>query len=341
MAFAQKSAQNFLLIDNDIRDNNLKQCYLLYGEEIYLVLQYKQKLLKAFGVDEDSGMNTAYFSGKDINTDELISLAGTMPFFADYRTIIISDSGFFKSSQDKLCDFFKNELPDTTRFIFVESEVDKRSRMYKAVKERGESVEMTRLDEAMLRKWIAKTLRAEGKNMEPAVLANFLQKTGNDMSNISTELEKLICYCYGKGQITDDDVEEIVTEQLQDRIFNMIEAINMKQKEKALHLYYDLLALKTAPIIILSLISQNFSSMLAVKELKNKGYAKQDIAAKLGIEPRQIWRVDKLLTQCSSYDIQSIENAFRECIEYDEKVKKGLIADRIAVEIIIIKYSQK
>ena len=136
MAYEKKETQNYRVIENDIANDNIKQCYLLYGEEAYLKLFYKKRLIKVFGADDaDNTMNVAYFQGKNIDIKELIALADTMPFFAEYRTIIISDSGFFKSSQDELADFIKNSLPETTRLLFVESDVDKRSKMFKAIKD--------------------------------------------------------------------------------------------------------------------------------------------------------------------------------------------------------------
>ena len=59
-------------------------------------------------------------------------------FFADYRVILVENSGFFKNKCDELADYIKT-LPDYVRMVFVEEEVDKRSRMYKAVRLKGES----------------------------------------------------------------------------------------------------------------------------------------------------------------------------------------------------------
>ena len=59
-----------------------------------------------------------------------------MPFFADYRVVLVENSGFFKNKCEELAEYLKN-LPDYVRFVFVEEEVDKRSKMYKAVKSAG------------------------------------------------------------------------------------------------------------------------------------------------------------------------------------------------------------
>ena len=90
-------------IDNDIKTGQFKQIYLLYGEEQYLIRQYRDKLKHALAADDDT-MNFSAFSGSDINQKEIIDLAETLPFFADRRLILIEDSGLFKKSAEELAD---------------------------------------------------------------------------------------------------------------------------------------------------------------------------------------------------------------------------------------------
>ncbi len=118
-------------IDDDIRSGNFKQIYLLYGTEAYLKKQYKDKLKNAMAAPDDN-MNFTTFEGKNINPKEVIDLAETLPFFADRRVILIEDSGFFKSSCEDLAEYLTQVAP-ATHFIFVEEEVDKRSKMKREV----------------------------------------------------------------------------------------------------------------------------------------------------------------------------------------------------------------
>ena len=90
-------------IDEDIKNGTFRQLYLLYGEEVYLKKQYKDKLVKAMTTEGDT-MNFSAFEGKDTVTGQLIDLAETLPFFAERRVILVEDSGFFKSSNDLLSD---------------------------------------------------------------------------------------------------------------------------------------------------------------------------------------------------------------------------------------------
>ena len=122
-------------LQEDIKNQDFKKVYLLYGEEKYLLQQYRNKLEKAL-VPEGDTMNFSLFQGKKTEPREVIELAETMPFFADRRVIFLEDTGFFKNQCQELPEYMA-ELPDYLCMVFVEDQVDKRSRMYKAVKKYG------------------------------------------------------------------------------------------------------------------------------------------------------------------------------------------------------------
>ena len=125
-------------LNEDLKTGQFNNLYLLYGEEDYLKKQYKEKLRNAM-LSPDDTMNFAYYEGKGINVKEVIDLAETLPFFAERRLIIMEDTGFFKNAAPELADYIK-EMPETTAMIFVESEVDKRGKLFKAVQGKGRAV---------------------------------------------------------------------------------------------------------------------------------------------------------------------------------------------------------
>lgn len=321
-------------IDNDIKAGDLKQAYLLYGEETYLIRQYRDKLLKSM-VPEGDTMNFSAYEGKDINTKEVIDLAETLPFFADYRVILIEGSGLFKSSDEAFAEYLPT-APASTRFLFVESEVDKRSKMYKALCKIGNAVEFVTQTEETLSRWVLGRIRKEGKNITQQAYQLFISKTGTDMENIDRELEKLICYTLDKDTIEPEDVACITTEQTQNKVFEMVDAIASHKQKQALDLYYDLLALREAPMRIMYLITRQFHLLSIVKAMSNQGFGNKDIAAKAGCPE---WAVRKYQAQCRSFSLDQLKKAVEEGTEYEEAVKTGRLADQMAVELFIVHYS--
>ena len=321
-------------LNEDIKTGQFKPAYLLYGEEAYLKKQYKDKLTKAMLPESDT-VNYAYYEGKGTNPAELIDLAETMPFFADRRLIVVENSGFFKNATPELADYIKN-MPETACFIFVESEVDKRGKMYKAVKDKGRAVEMGRQDEKTLLYWLAGMVKKEGKQIKESTARYLVAKTGTDMENLEKEMEKLFSYTLGQTEITVQDVDEICTTQVTNKIFDMVEAVAAKQQKQALDYYYDLLALKEPPMRILYLLSRQFKLLMEVKELSGRGYDKPQIAKTAGLHP---FVAGKYIKQCRSFSKEELRSIMEEAANTEEMVKTGRLNDRMSVELFIVKYS--
>lgn len=323
-------------IQADIKSGNFKQAYLLYGDEAYLKQQYKHNLVKALNPDDDT-MNFSHYEGKGVDVKQLIDLCETMPFFAERRVILLEDTGFFKNKSEELADYMK-ELPDYLCMVFVESEVDKRNRMYKAVKACGTIAEFAKQDEKTLMRWAAGILGKAGKKITQRDMELLLTKTGTDMGKLRMELEKLICYTEGRDVVTAEDIEEICTTQTTNRIFDMVRAVTEKNQKRALDLYYDLLTLKEPPMRILFLLAKQYRQLLQVKQFAEAGLAQQEMASKLGVPS---FAVRNIASCARAYTISELEQAIKDFVDAEESVKTGRLEDKLSVELLIIKYSSK
>lgn len=318
-------------LNEDIKSGNFKQMYLLFGEEAYLRRQYRDRLRDALLGDGDT-MNAHYFEGKDVNPGQIVDLAETLPFFSERRVIVLENTGWFKSGGEKLAEYLANPA-QTVSFVFAESEVDKRSRLYKQVQQSGRVTEFAEQDERTLKRWIAGILKKDGKQITEECADYFLDKVGTDMANIRSELEKLSCYCMGRDVVEKQDVDAVCTTRMSNHIFDMVDAIGEKKTKRALTLYYDLLALKEPPMRILFLIARQCNTLLQVKELKNKGYDNKKIGEKIG---RPAFVAGKYVTQAARFKEKDLRRAVRRCVEAEEAVKTGKMNDTMSVELLIM-----
>lgn len=321
-------------INADIRSGDWKPVYLLYGEEAYLRRAYRDRLREA--IVGDDTMNYTYYEGKDVPIPELISTAETMPFFAERRLIIVEKSGLFRREAGVLADYLEH-LPETTHIVFVEEEVDKRNKLYKRVKAKGLIAECVRQTGPELTRWAARGFASYGKKLTPTVLDLFLERTGEDMENIRREMDKLTAYLGDREVITEDDVEAITTPQLQNRVFEMIDRVTAGRTKEALRLYADLLALKEPPMRILFLITRQFHSLLQVKELVGQGLPDTEIASRCGMRS---FAVKRSRRQAERFTSEQLTRFVREAVELEENVKQGRMRDQIAVELLIVRFSE-
>ena len=321
-------------IIEDIENGSIKRLYLLYGEEDYLKRQYRDKLKKALATEGDT-MNLSCFEGKDVNVRQLIDQSETLPFFQERRVILVEGCGFFKNANEELTDYLP-QIPETTCIIFVEDEVDKRSKAYKAVTRTGRAVDFSRPDEKTLMRWLERRVKKENKTISHTALECFIGIAGADMESMDHEMEKLLCYTMEKREITLQDIQEICVGQTENHIFQMVDAISARDQAKALTLYYELLELKEPPMRILFLIARQFRNLLLIKSMSMKGYPKDAIAKNAGIP---VFAVSKNLSQAKAFSPDQLKQMISDCAQAEEDVKLGRLNDSLAVELLIVPFS--
>lgn len=316
-------------IKEDIRKKEYKRVYLLYGTEAYLKKLYRDKLKEAVLAGADA-MNLFECSGKGIDEKEVIAFADTMPFFADYRLVILERTGWFKNASG-FADYI-SRIPDSAVLVFVEDEVDKRGRLFKAVKEHGYASEMNGMTEAELKLWVASVLKREGRKITEATVQFFIEQVGTDMGRMQCELEKLVCYTLGREVITVQDIKAVCSEQLTGKIFAMTDAMAQGQKKRALDLYQDLIALHEKPLGILYMIQRQFHLLLVVKGMKEAGTDKQAVASAIAVPA---FAAAKYMSQADRFSKEEIGYLLEYSTQLEEDVKTGKLQEQIAVELLL------
>lgn len=323
-------------INEAIKNNTFSRVYLLYGPESFLRLSYTKKLCDAILPESDS-MNRVSFEGDKTTETAIIDFAETMPFFAERRLIRVKDSGFFKSAVELLPDYM-SRIPDYAVIVFSETEADKRNKLYKAVQKYGYVSEFATQKDDQLMRWGAGILGHAGLRITSSDMAYLLSRTGPDMNHLSLEIDKVISYCQGRSSVTRTDIEAVTGTQIENHIFEMIDAVTARNQKKALDLYADLLALKEPPLRILYLIARQFSQLLMIKELAVVGNSVPMITQKTGIRD---FVVRRSMNTVRNYSTDELRKRITSCTKMEEAVKTGNIAERLSVELLLIRFSAR
>ena len=211
-------------LNRHIAQEKYSGIYLLYGEEDYLIRYYRDRLTQGIlHGSTDGNINYHYYEGGSVTADDIINQAQSLPFFSDVVLIVVENSGFFKRSTDLASSL--EGIPQSTKIIFVEHEVDKRNSLYKYVKSAGTAAELMHKNDNELINWVAAYLKREECLITMRAAKLLISKAGVDMQQLVNELDKLIAYAGEKKQIDIPQVEAIVTTQLSNKIFVMIDNI--------------------------------------------------------------------------------------------------------------------
>lgn len=330
------------VINEDISKGQFKKVYALFGEEEYLVSQYRNNLVRALTEVSDlselaGNMNYLKISGECKDYSEVASFAQTLPFFAPRRVILLDGVKALAKSGDELSSIIENS-PDTTFFIITDEKADKKLKIYKCIENIGHITEMKKQNEERLGRWITRKVNLEGKNITVGAVNELIERTDKDMLVISNELEKILAYCLDKDVIEVKDVSELVHMQISDNIFEMIDALGNRNQKKAMALYDEMLEAKEAPAKILWHMGTAFTRIYCVKEMRAKGFDKKAIADKMGLWSRLI---DGYINQSRMFSLSELRQAMEDCTEYSHRIHDGRLGDRVSVELLIVKYSSK
>lgn len=329
--------EDIVKLNKVIASGEFKNVHLLCGEETYLRVQFRDKLLKAMGAEPGSMSFNKYY-GKDVVPEQIIDLAETLPFFSDRRIILLEDTGWFKNNCDAINDYISKGVCETTCLVFCEKDVDKRSAGYKTAAKFGMVSEFIAQDIGSLCTWAIGNARNAGLEMSSDAARHLIDMAGTDMTRLKSELDKLTAYCLDRGRIASADVDAICSRLLEDKVFEMIEDIALHKKNRAFALYYDLEARRESGIKILVLITRQYDNILKVKELAMKGRSDDQIATALGY--KSYWIAKNYRGQGRNYSIPQLKKIVELCAQTDMSIKSGLIAEEIAVQTLLVKLSE-
>ena len=337
-------------INEDIKSGKFKNLYLLYGDEEYLKQQFKDKLIAAL-VNEGDTMNYSKFTGKDVDDQEVIDLADTMPFFAkpvgpegdQYRVILLDGCNLGgrsatakKKGEPDLIEYF-SQVPSHVIFIVVENAGIGRSKLFKTASSAGLAVEFAMLNDSDLAKWIGAKLKSEGKLMKQDAFQLFLKMTNSNMSNMDTELEKLISYVGDREQITPEDVTAICIAGVESKVFDLINSISEKNMRQTMDIYQKHLALDTNPREILGALIAEFRRMRVIKELYDAGDDYRTIAKKMGAKSE--YGIKMTIPRAKQMSMAEIDGILNDAAKYLKQINTGLLNDKMAIELLIMKYA--
>ncbi|MDD4601952.1 putative protein YqeN [bioreactor metagenome] len=333
---------------HEIKNNDIKPVYLLYGEESYLTRQVEEAIINAILGPDERDMNLTIFN-QDPSVQDLTGMIETIPFMGGKNVIVVRGTALLKArkgntdseeqraggNDDLLIKTFSN-MPEYSHVVLSTTEkVDKRRKLFKIIESGGRAVEMLPLKLNDVKGWLNGKLTALNKKMAPDAIEHLLGALSLmpqiSLGFLDNELEKLALYSSGKV-ITLRDAEQVLASIPEVSVFAMIDALSQKQTGKALELLNEQLAAGDHPLRILALLVRQVRMLWQAKELGAQRLDSKTLAALLGVPP---FIGEKIVRQSRNFSASALKQALLALAVTDFELKVGK-ADRTAIEKIII-----
>ncbi|NLP00289.1 MAG: DNA polymerase III subunit delta [Clostridiaceae bacterium] len=358
--------QNLDRLKEQLKTKAPARVYLFHGDEPFLIDYYVGALKKMILEDDNESLNLTIFEDK-INIDDIIDACDTFPVFAERKLVIVKNSGLFFSKSknntassndeditgeddfipekktriknkphDTLSEYI-SDIPDTTCLIFVESNADKRLKIYKQVAANGLALEFKRNKPSELVPWVIKGMKSCNKVIGYEAAQYLVAISEPDMYTLRNEIFKLADYAGDRKEVTLEDVKLMAVPTIKSVIFDLLDAVAKKDIPGSLSILNDIIALKEPEQKILAMLSKQMGEILKLKLLMEERATQAQINQYF--QGKHPYAVKIMTEQARMMSVEYLQNILKNCMEAEENYKKGLIEPKLALELLIEKIS--
>lgn len=330
-------------LKNDTIENNI---FLFHGEEIFLKNHAKKKLLSRIMPTEMPEFNIFEHEGKKYDIVSVKEAIDALPVFSDRKLLLFTNSGVFQTTgKDSATKDYKlfweeiiDEIPKNVYILFDEDKIDKRSSLYKKLLKQNSIVEFSYLSEEKMINWTVSLFKTMGKIIGPHDAKYLIEITQDGMTAVKKEAEKISAYTADRISITRQDIDDVTVPIVENRVFDMVDALLSKKPREALAMLNDLLLLKEEETRILGAISSNLDKLLTTKLLNDDNMEKSIIASKTKLAP---FIVGKYIALSSKYKTDDIKAILSRCVEIDRQFKQNKCDKSVVLQTFIADFASK
>jgi DNA polymerase-3 subunit delta len=276
--------------------SSIRAGYVLIGDEIFLYDRCRRAVLSSLIAADARDFSLHDLDLSETSIFEALDRAQTPSLMAPFQVFFLRNTkvlygrGSKKEEFAAIDAYFRSPNPQAL-LIFVADHIriptDLRRMDYQD-KERYERiretlgdgcgiVELARVDETDAVRWITDTADSRGVRFDPDAARELADSLGADMMLIASEFEKLLLYAGARGteevaknRVTLGDVETMVLAAKQRSLYELTDAISLRDRPRALALLHGLLNAsdggEDAAIGHLYMLARTFRQMLVIVE---------------------------------------------------------------------------
>ncbi|MFI2743253.1 DNA polymerase III subunit delta [Zhouia sp. PK063] len=306
-------------IVKEIKEKQLKPVYFLMGEEPYYIDRIADFIEDNVLSEEEKGFNQMVLYGRDVSVDDIVSNAKRYPMMAEYQVVIVKEAQELSRTIENLERYVLNPQPTTILVLcYKYKTIDKRKKLYKALKKNGVLFESKKLYENQVADWIRRVLSGNNYSITPKAAQMLVEFLGTDLSKINNELDKLkVIYAQGK-EFTPEIIEENIGISKDYNNFELRKAIGERDIKKATQIInYFAQNPKDNPIVVtVSLLHSFFIQLLKYHGLTD--HSQKSVASALKINP---FFVGEYQIAARNYPMKKVSQIITSLREIDMKSK--------------------
>ena len=271
------------------------------------------------------------FAENNLEFDKIRERIEAVSMFDEKKLIILENVFKNKDFQDNFFKYAKkNKLKDNKDIIVIFYWEGKLA--ITALKRQVSMLEEFKpLEGINLNDWIKKEVNKNQAEIDPEAVNKLIAYVGNDLWQMSNEINKLVSYKAGK-LINSQDVEIMIKAKIDLNIFKTLDALAQKDKKTAWRLLHEHLEQGENEIYLLSRFIYQIRVLLKLKDLMEKGTQYYNLAKISKLHP---FVVKKSSEQLRNFTLDQLKKIYQQLLEIDLKIKSGRIDGATALDLLI------
>jgi DNA polymerase-3 subunit delta len=317
--------------------DDLKPAYLLGGSDRPKVDRAVARLRSRFEPDAVELVDGSEASGEDA-----VAACNALGLFgAGTRLVLVDGIAAWKAADVKaVADYLKAPAPGTT-LALVAAEVKKDAPIAKAVSAAGDLL-IWDVQTKAIHRWIAEQFTLHGARAEPEACRRLADLVGDDLYELSGEVEKLATWAAG-DDVTESDVDVLVAPRAESPPWSLTDTWGtrdvagvLRATERMLDRTGDPVS-RTIPRLVGSL-TNHVRRARAAHRLESQGVSAADAATRLGIKP---YPAQKLYGQVRNYSAAELDAALVRLAQLDHALKGGSrLANELELERALVEITR-
>lgn len=303
----------------------------LYGEDTYRLKRKLNEIINEYK-QKKKGLNFKVFDAKTSDFGDFFLELRQNSIFSEKKFLIIKNifnNKFFKEKLEKNAKILLDR--DNVIIFCQEGKILKNDPFFCYLSKNAKVQEFGLLLENKIEAWMKKEFSSFGLSISRAAAGKLILYVGNDLWQLSNEIQKLVDHNV-KKEIAPQDIDLLVKPKIETDIFKTIDALAQKNKKQALKLIHDHLEKGDSHFYLLSMINYQFRNLLIVKAFNEKNLFGQDMTKHLELHP---YVLRKTLQLSRGFTLKELKKIYRKIFQIDFEIKKGKLDPLIALDLLI------
>ena len=326
-------------LKTQIRERRFSPLYVLYGDEQMMVKHYTAKLVEAVAGKQPNDFNYHVFSG-DIDLERLDAATQLVPFMSEYNCVLLDDI-FFDRLTDSGCamllEILKRQVDTTVVILSMPSNVPASKKgeatfksVVKLADKNGSVLCFEALSDMEVEQYIAKWANENGRRISRSSADRLITLCGRDLTRLKNEVAKLSAYAKGE-EITLEDIERLATVNVEQRVFDLADAVISGQGDKAFNVLDRLFTLREEPMILMYLMCSSYIDAYRMRAAGESGVTQKQVASDFSYKNRA-FALNRAAKASVRLSTDALRKSLAVLLEADTALKTTSADERITLE---------